>query len=288
MGFPLQLNLSSNLGVENERDAALRELFRDLRFRKAISYALDRDGIAQSVIRGPFLRGFPGGLVPGASEFTYDSAVYYPYDPASAAALLAELGFEDTDDDGILNWTDGPLAGDNLVIELNTGEAAVAEQQVGEAIVALLREAGIQINMNVLQGPADDEAIRSGTWEMRVDRTGQEWLTPFTRCTELAPVTKETPVWHREGAEPRELLDFEEELVAIVNEFCLESDTARRAELMQQYNTIFTENVYNVGTVIGRYGLGHCRALREPADRRPAVLLSLDLGQCPTGTDVDC
>jgi len=255
LGFPLEFNLSSNLGVESERDAALRELFRDLRFRQAVSYALDRDGVAQTVIRGPFLRGFPGGLVPGAAEFDIDSVVYYPYSPQSAEILLAELGFEDTDGDGILNWTDGPLAGDNLVIELNTGEAAVATQQVGEAVAALLREVGIQVNLNVLQGPAGDDAIESGRWEMRVTRTGQEWLTPFTRCTDLAPVTKEAPAWHRAGAEPRELLDFEQEMVEIVNQFCVESDSAVRADLMSEYNRLFTENVYNVGTVIGRYGL---------------------------------
>ncbi len=35
--------------------------------------------------------------------------VYYAYDLPSAQALLAELGFEDTDGNGIVNWTSGPL-----------------------------------------------------------------------------------------------------------------------------------------------------------------------------------
>lgn len=256
LGFPLEMNLSATLGVDNDRDTALRELFRDLRFRQAVSYALDRDGIAQTVIRGPFLRGFPGGLVPGASEWDIDSVVYYPYDVASAEALLDELGLEDTDGDGTRNFPSGPLADQNLVIELNTDEAAPATQQVGEAIVALLGEVGIQMNVNVLQGPAGTDAEESGQWEMRVTRTGQEWLTPFTRCTELAPVRNERPRWHRaiEG-EDRELLDFEQEMIDIVNEFCLEPDSEARAALMSEYNRLFTENVYNVGTVIGRYGL---------------------------------
>lgn len=262
LGFPLEFNLSLNHGVENDRDAALRELFRDLRFRKAVAYALDGEGIAQSVVRGPFLRGFPGGIVPGAVEFDIDSVVDYPYDPASASALLQDLGFEDTNGDGILNWTSGALEGEELIIGLNTSEDAAATQNVGEAATALLREVGVQINMRVLQGPALNDAAQNGTWEMRVTRTGQHYLTPFTRCTDLGPVTREYTT-HREGAEPRVLLDFEEEIVDIVNQFCLEPDAAVRAELMSRYNQLFTENVYHAGTIIGRYGLAMAKRFKN-------------------------
>ena len=43
--------------------------------------------------------------------------------------------------------------------------------------------------------------------------------------------------------------------MAIVNEFALEPDSAKRLELMKEYNRIFTENVYNIGVVTGSYGL---------------------------------
>ncbi len=36
---------------------------------------------ARAVVRGPFLRPFPGGLYPGATEYDRDSVVYYPYSP---------------------------------------------------------------------------------------------------------------------------------------------------------------------------------------------------------------
>ena len=262
LGFPIEFNLSLSYGVENERDQALRELFRDVRFRKAVAYALDRDGIAQSVVRGPFLRGFPGGIVPGAVEFDIDSVVNYPYSPESASALLAELGFEDTNGDGILNWTSGSLEGEELIIGLNTSEDAAATQGVGEAASALLRDVGVEINMRVMQGPALGDANTNGTWEMRVTRTGQHYLTPFTRCTDLGPVTKEFGI-HREGAEPRVLLDFEQELIDIINAFCLEPDQAKRGELMSRYNELFTGNVYHAGTIIGRYGLAMAKRFKN-------------------------
>ncbi len=255
LAFVLQFNLSATLGVEDERDQALRDLFRDLRFRRAVQHALDGDGIGQAVIRGPFLRAFPGGITPGSPYFDIDSVVYYPYSPDSARALLAELGFEDTDGDGILNWTDGPLAGDNLVIVLNTSVAAAETNTIGEAAVLLLQEVGVQVNLRPLQGPAMDDAIVSGRWEMRVNRTGQEFTASFTRCNELAPLTTTTPAWHRADAGERDLMGFEVELIEIVEEFCLEPDFDKRKALMSRYITLFTENVYNGGGVIGRYGL---------------------------------
>ena len=256
LAFNLQFNLSATLGVEDERDQALRDLFRNQSFRRAIQHAVDGDGIGQAVIRGPFMRGFAAGLVPGSPYFDIDSVVYYPYSPDSAKALLAELGFEDTDGDGVLNWTEGPLAGENLVIALNTSVAAEATGQIGEATILLLQEVGIQINLRPLQGPAADDATVSGRWEMRVNRIGQEFTTSFTRCEDLGPVTDITPDWHRADGGSRELLDFEVELIEIIGQFCLEPDFETRKELMFRYNQLFTENVYNVGGVVGRYGLG--------------------------------
>ena len=255
LSFNIEFNLSSSLGVQDERDQALRDLFRDQRFRRAVQHAVDGDGIGQAVIRGPFMRAFAGGITPGSPYFDIDSVVYYPYSPDSARALLAELGFEDTDGDGIVNWTEGPLAGDNLVVVLNTSVAAEATGQIGDAFVLLMQDVGVQVNLQPLQGPAAGDAITTGTWEMRVDRAGQEYTTSFTRCRDLGPVTDLSPDFHRADGGSRDLLDFEVEIVEIVNEFCLEPDFEARKELMSRYITLTTENVYHVGGIIGRYGL---------------------------------
>ncbi len=255
LAFNIEFNLSSTLGVQDERDQALRDLFRDLRFRRAVAHAVDGDGVGQAVIRGPFMRAFAGGITPGSPYFDIDSVVFYPYSPDSARALLAELGFEDTDGDGIVNWTDGALAGENLVVVLNTSVAAEATGQIGDAFVLLMQDVGVQVNLQPLQGPAAGDAITTGTWEMRVDRAGQEFTTSFTRCRDLGPVTDLSPDFHRADGGSRDLLDFEAEIVEIVNAFCLEPDFDSRKALMSRYITLTTENVYHVGGIIGRYGL---------------------------------
>ncbi|MEZ4584232.1 MAG: hypothetical protein R3A10_21805 [Caldilineaceae bacterium] len=51
--------------------------------------------------------------------------VYFGYDPDKAMELLAGLGLEDTSDgNGILNFTEGPLAGQDVIIGMNTSQDA--------------------------------------------------------------------------------------------------------------------------------------------------------------------
>ncbi|MCY3866155.1 MAG: ABC transporter substrate-binding protein [Chloroflexi bacterium] len=256
LAFNIEFNLSATLGVQDERDQALRDLFRDLRFRRAVAHAIDGDGIGQAIIRGPFMRAFPGGITPGSPYFDIDSVVYYPHSPDSARALLADIGLEDTDDDGIVNWTEGPMAGENVVVVLNTNRGAAATGQIGEAFVLLMQDVGIQVNLRTLDSAAGGEATTTGAWEMRVDRAGQEFTTSFTRCQDLGPVTDLTPDFHRAEGGERQLLDFEAEIVEIINAFCLEPDFEARKELISRYIQLTTENVYHAGVIIGRYGLG--------------------------------
>ncbi len=255
LSFSLHMNQSASLGVEDERDIELRKLFRNVLFRRAVSQAIDRDGVAQAIVRGPFLRGWPGGLYPGATEFDRGSVVYYPYSPDTARKLLAELGFEDSDGNSVLNWTEGPLAGEDLVIALTANEDQQASVVTAEALVPLMADVGIQVNFRPVKPTVADDDEVGGTWEWNVNRGGQAFAVPFSYANSLAPITKESPSWHREGEEPRELQPFEEELVRIVEEFRLEPDSDKRAEMMSEYNRIFTENVYDVGIVVGSYGL---------------------------------
>ena len=272
LGFSIKLNLSTSLGVNDDRDAAVRELFRDVRFRKAFSFALDREGISQSILRGPFLRGWAGGLFPGSSYFDLSTVAYYNNNPEAAAALLADLGFEDTDGDGTLNWpTDRLASGENLVLALVTSEDAEETQTVGDAAVTLLGDLGVQINVRPLNSAARREMQEAGEWELKVDRDSQVYAVPFTRCTDLAPLTREFN-FHREGAEPRELLDFEQELVDIVNAFCAEPDTNVRLEQMAEYNRIVTDNVYFVGVFVGRYGLASAKRFNNVPAGMPVFM----------------
>ena len=252
LSFPLILNLSSTHGVKNTRDKEIRKLFRNFKFRRALSHALNRKAIAQSVVKGPFLRPFAGGLTPGSLYFDEDSVVFYDYDPPSSKQLLDELGLKDTNGNGVREWTSGPMKGKELVFELMTSTGAIATQHVADTVLFLLSDVGIKVNPR----PAPDSSVKtdSGEFEMWIDRSGQEYAVPYAKYTDLAALQVNTPEWHKKGSKGRELMPFEKKLVSIVKEFSMEPDFNKRKLLMYKYNNIYTRNLYLIGTVVGRYG----------------------------------
>lgn len=263
--------MSADYGAQDERDLAVRELLRDLRFRQAMSYATDREGIAQSIMRGPFLRAWAGGLYPGAPEFSRESVVYYPYDVESAKTLLAEIGLEDTDNNGILNWTEGSQSGKDVILQILASEDAMETQSVAEALVNQWAAVGIKLNYRIITSSAGTELDQNGNWELRVFRGGQAFALPFTQIALLAPISKEF-TRHREGDKPRQFQPFEVELIDLVNQYRATFDPAKRSELMADYNRIYTENVYDLGVFVGRYGLGLAKRTKNIPSGTPAFM----------------
>jgi peptide/nickel transport system substrate-binding protein len=86
-------------------------------------------------------------------------------------------------------------------------------------------------------------------------------------------MTQNTPNWNRDTAEgTRVLRDWEQEMVDIISAYCTESDMAQRAELLSQYNRIFTEHNYAVGVIIGRYGLALAERFQNVPGGTPTFL----------------
>ncbi len=148
---------------------------------------LDREGIAQSLMRGPFLRAFPGGIVPGSPEFDKASVVYYPYDVERAKELLAGLGLEDTDGNGILNFTEGPLAGEDVILGMATSQDQAETQAIGDQVAAMFAEVGIKVNAR----PMTSQAATDHGHQRRV---GYDSLDD--RMTGCCPSPAATP-WRR-------------------------------------------------------------------------------------------
>lgn len=277
LGFSLLLNQSLNLGANDDRQKDLRKLFRDAKFRRALTQAIDRDGIAKSVADGPFFRAWPGGLYPGSQFFDIDSTVYYPFSIDSSKALMAELGFKETDGNGILLWPDGSQKGQPLVIGLTAVEDAEGAPTIAEALVSLFKQIGIQVNYRKIQGSVRSDAVPKGEWEMHVDRMGQEYGVPNVRYRDIAPLTLESPSFNRgaEGVE-RPLQEFEQQMVDLVSTFAAETDSAKQKEMMKTYQKLHTENVYTLGVVIGRYALGMSKTLKNVPIAAPAFFYQWD------------
>jgi peptide/nickel transport system substrate-binding protein len=88
----------------------------------------------------------------------------------------------------------------------------------------------------------------------------------------MAPLTANFN-WHRESPDkPRQMMDFETSLVNLIQQYRSTFDATGRKSLMYQYNNIFTQNVYNLGVFVGRYGLGIAKRVKNVPDGTPVFM----------------
>ncbi|HET9211913.1 MAG TPA: ABC transporter substrate-binding protein [Thermoanaerobaculia bacterium] len=125
-----------------------RPLFRDPEVRRALTLAIDRQQIVQTVL-GPFGKVADSPIL--TSVWAHDPSIHpLPYDPKEAARILAAKGWKDTDGDGVLDKDGKPFAFELLV---NTGNQLRTDASV--MIQSQLQKVGIratprQIEFNTL------------------------------------------------------------------------------------------------------------------------------------------
>jgi len=116
----------------------MHELFRNRRFREAISLLIDREYIIREVYRGnAFLSGSP---LRDSSPF-YKRVDTVQYDPGKAMEILAELGLSDRDSDGSLELP----SGNKCVFSLHTNQDNPLRMKLAQIITELLVKAGISV-----------------------------------------------------------------------------------------------------------------------------------------------
>ncbi|WP_309085721.1 ABC transporter substrate-binding protein [Chelativorans sp.] len=249
IGYALQMNMSANgWGEPDERGQAVRELNRQLDFRKAVTMAIDRQRLGESLVRGPFTAIYPGGLYAGTTYYDKASTAYYPYNLDAANALLDGLGLKDIDGNGIRNFPEGTAGGGDIEITLLANTDYNTDRNLAEGVVNMMQPLGLRIIVNLQQGPSRDALYQSGRFDWQVLRQTEEIATVVQRTAQLAPTGPQVHQFHRAGKDGTlDLLPFEQELVDLVNKFVGTPDLNERAEIMKQFQKVYTENVYAVG-----------------------------------------
>ena len=80
--------------------------FNDVRFRRAVSMAVDRDAMISSVFFGHAKKNFSLDT-PGNTEWFFPDLPRYDYNPVEAKRLFASMGWKDSNGDGVLEDTHG-------------------------------------------------------------------------------------------------------------------------------------------------------------------------------------
>lgn len=245
IGYSLFPNLSGNgWGEPDANQQAIRDLNRNLDFRKAISYGLDRQRLGDSLVKGPFTAIYPGGLYDGTSYYDKASTVYYPFDTASAKAQLETAGLTDSDGNGFVNVAGGA----DLNVTLLTQSDYATDKNLAEGVVAMMGDIGVKVTLNALTGKDFDNARDSGKFDWIIIRNGTELITVVQNTAQLAPTGATTSNHHKaNGAGELDLLDYEKDMVDTVNKFIATRDAAERAELMKHYQNVYTANLDGIG-----------------------------------------
>lgn len=126
--------------------------FNRIEVRQAISLAVDRQDLVDTVYLGGATPGSAGWIHPSSPRF--NDAVETVYDLDAAIALLEGIGATDSDGDGVRE-----LDGEPLVVELISPSNNSLRLRVAELVREMLLEAGID---------AQVASVEQATWEAKV------------------------------------------------------------------------------------------------------------------------
>jgi peptide/nickel transport system substrate-binding protein len=245
IGYQLFFNLSANgWGEPDARGQAVRELNRNLDFRKAITYGIDRQRLGDSLVKGPFTSQYAGGVLTSASYYDAASTVFYPFSTESAKEELKAAGLEDTDGDGFVNLA----GGEDLNVTLLVNSDYSTDKNLAEGVVAMMADIGVKVTLNTLAGKDYDNAREGGKTDWYIRRNDQEFVSVVQSINRLAPTGPAVATWHYANAKGElDLLPYEQKMVDDINGFNATRDAAAREDAIKDYQKTFTENVNAVG-----------------------------------------
>ncbi len=142
--------------------------FDDVRVRQALNYALDKNLIIQAIYDGRAVA-LPGPLSP-YNNFVNKSLQPYPYDLAKAKELLAEAGWTDTNDDGIVDKDGQPLS-----FTIDTLEE---HRNLAEGVANLFQDAGVDASVRFWEYSVVKPMLVAGERQAYLDDWGDSAFDP--------------------------------------------------------------------------------------------------------------
>ncbi len=247
------LALFPNLNIE---DAVWREVMRDVRFRRALSLAVNRHELNQVA--------YFGLALPGNNTVLPSSPLYRPefretwarYDPRQANALLDEMGLGERDDRGIRLLPDGRA----MEIIIETAGESTEETDLLELIHDTWLEIGVKIYTRPSERTVFRNRIFAGQTMMSIS-FGLENGIPSNESSpsEFAPTAQTQYMWPRwgqyyqtkgkAGAAP----DIPEaaRLLVLYDDWRRASTVAARRAIWQEMLSIWTDQVFSIGLIAG-------------------------------------
>lgn len=146
-----------------------RPVFKDVRVRRAINQAIDKQAIVDTVTHG-LGRPVNSPIVPHAPEYWPGSMDLYPYDPAAAKQLLSEAGWTPRGSSVVRD-------GRPLSIKLSVWNES-RQQQQAQIIQNSLAQVGIKVAIEVSDKATLNGALQAGNFDIGTYEIA--WTDPVT------------------------------------------------------------------------------------------------------------
>lgn len=238
---------------------------RDVRFRRALSLAVNRDEINQSIYFGLAL---PAGdtVLPESALFDEKrSKLWADFDLKQANKLLDDIGLTERDDRGIRLFPDGkPLE----ILVQSAGEST-EESDVLQLITDTWKKIGIQLYTKATQREVLRNRVFSGQAQMSVFFGLPNGIpTAEMDPSQLAPTQQDQLQWSQWGrhyetgegtapdmAEPKRLLELYAEWGRAI-------EKSDKEKIWREMLDIYADQVYSIGLISG---------IKQPVVRHKAL-----------------
>jgi peptide/nickel transport system substrate-binding protein len=228
-------------------DEEVNKIHQDVRFRAALSHALDRAQILESVFMG---FGKPAIFAPPQGSPYYEEGMetkYAEYDPVKAKQLLDEIGLVDKDGDG---WRDLP-SGKPYIYKIDYYQVTPVADPGAEMAKRYFEDIGIRVEAKQMDGSAywatrgANESMATVWWANGPQLNDRSFVFPAVP----------TPLWQqymntngKEGVEP---LPWAKRIWEIQDEMVRTASEEERIQLGKEGWRIMSDEIPFIGVVEG-------------------------------------
>jgi peptide/nickel transport system substrate-binding protein len=224
-------------------DPEKRALFERAEFRRAVSYALDRQGMARSLFLG---LGMPqyGPISSGNREWHYEGLERPARNAQRARQLLAQIGLKDGNGDGVLEFGSGrrPLA---FTLSISNGNAVW--EKMAQVIKQNLKDIGVSVTVqSLLPNEIAARFLQSLDYEAILFR-----ITP----TDVVP-DLQTDFWYSYGSahlwrprQPKPATPWEALMDALTSKLVKSSDPLERRRAAVELQKLWEREMPAIPTI---------------------------------------
>ena len=242
-------NMFALMPNQTHKDPERRALFRNIKFRHAISVAIDRDELNEVLYLG---LATPQQAVPVRRSGFYwaDQANYViEHAPDRADGLLDEIGLNRRNKKGFRTWPDGR----DLKLKLDISQGPTEWADYAELIARHLRQVGLDVTVNLTSGAALGENLAKKVTDIACGgHDGGVAIDMFNGLHGFLLGSSYGNAWHRwratSGQDGEEPLDWYK-VVLHLDERLKQVPEAESRPLIRQAREIITKQLVVIGTL---------------------------------------